>query len=46
MTSPYLYRPLLSLAVALPRMLEKIETKLADEKWERLRRGAFDCEPS
>jgi hypothetical protein len=29
MTSPYLDRPLLPLAVALPRMLEKIETELA-----------------
>ena len=28
MTSPYLDRPLLPLAVALPRMLEKIETEL------------------
>ena len=27
--SPYLDRPLVPLAVALPRMLEKIETKLA-----------------
>ena len=27
--SPYLDRPLLPLAVALPRMLEKIETTLA-----------------
>ena len=27
--SPYLDRPLLPLAVALPRMLEKIETELA-----------------
>jgi hypothetical protein len=32
MTSPYLNRPLIPLAVALPRMLEKIETELADEK--------------
>jgi hypothetical protein len=43
MTSPYLNRPLFPLAVGLPRMLEKIETELADErigaaeKW-RLRR--------
>jgi hypothetical protein len=43
--SPYLLRPLLPLAVALPRMLEKIETELAnekieaDEKW-RLHRRA------
>ena len=28
MTSPYLDRPLLPLAVALPRMLEKIEADL------------------
>jgi hypothetical protein len=27
--SPYLHRPLLPLAVALPRMLEKIEAELA-----------------
>ena len=31
MTSPYLDRPLIPLAVALPRMLEKIETELAGE---------------
>jgi hypothetical protein len=30
--SPYLDRPLLSLAVVLPRMLEQIEADLADEK--------------
>jgi hypothetical protein len=29
--SPYLLQPLLPLAVALPRMLEKIETQLANE---------------
>ena len=34
MTSPYLTRPLLPLAVALPPMLEKIETELANEKIE------------
>jgi hypothetical protein len=28
MTSPYLDRPLIPLAVALPRMLEKIEAEL------------------
>ena len=46
MTSYYLTRPLIPLAVALPRMLEKIETKLAHakigaaEKWRlRLRAG-------
>jgi hypothetical protein len=44
-SAPYLDRPLLPLAVALPRMLEKIETELADEnagtaeKW-RLRQRA------
>jgi hypothetical protein len=32
MTSPYLDRPLLPLAVALPRMLEEIEAELAGEK--------------
>jgi hypothetical protein len=31
MTSPYLNRPVIPLAVALPRMLEEIETELADE---------------
>ena len=30
MTSPYLDRPLLPLAVALPRMLEKTEAELAN----------------
>ena len=43
MTSPYLDRPLLPLAVALPRMLDKIEAALvtagAAEKW-RLRQRA------
>ena len=45
MTSPYLDRPLLPLAVVLPRMLETIEAELADEtmgvaeKW-RLRQRA------
>jgi len=43
MTSPYLDRPLIPLAVALPRMLEKIETALATarpaETW-RLRQRA------
>ena len=45
MTSPYLDRPLIPLAVAMPRMLEKIEAELADmkvnaaEKW-RLRQRA------
>jgi hypothetical protein len=34
MTSPYLNRPLFPLAVALPRILEKIETELADDKLE------------
>jgi hypothetical protein len=29
MTSPYLDRPLILLAVALPRMLEKIEVEIA-----------------
>jgi hypothetical protein len=32
MTSPYLDRPLVPLAVALPRMLEEIEAELADKK--------------
>jgi hypothetical protein len=32
MTSPYLNRPTVPLAVALPRMLEKIEIDLANEK--------------
>jgi hypothetical protein len=34
MTSPYLDRPLVPLAVALPRMLEEIEVELAGEKLE------------
>jgi hypothetical protein len=41
--SPYLDRPLLPLAVALPRMLEKIETDLATAgpaETRRLRRRA------
>ena len=45
MTSPYLDRPLLPLAVALPRMLEQIETDLATagpaEKWRLQRRAEF-----
>ena len=32
MISPYLTRPILPLAVALSRMLEEIETKLANQK--------------
>jgi hypothetical protein len=32
MTSPYLEQPLLPLAVALPRMLENVEAKLAGGK--------------
>ena len=44
-TSPYLNRPLLPLAVALPQMLDRIEAQLADEKLgaaaeERLRQRA------
>jgi hypothetical protein len=42
MTSPYLDRPLIPLAVALPRMLDKIEAELVTagaEKW-RLRQRA------
>ena len=45
MTSSYLNQPVIALAVALPSMLEKIETELADEatgaadKW-RLRQRA------
>jgi hypothetical protein len=41
MTSPYLDRPLVPLAVALPRMLEQIEAELAtatrpaEEQWLR-----------
>ena len=38
MTSPYLDRPLVPLAVVLPRMLDQIEAQLADEKLVR-RRG-------
>ena len=45
MTPPYLNRPLLPLAVALPQMLDRIEAQLADEKLgaaaeERLRQRA------
>jgi len=45
MTSPYLDRPLLPLAVALPRMLECVEAELANEglqaaEKEHLRRRA------
>jgi len=32
--SPYLDKPLFPLAVALPRMLEKIETELANDNLE------------
>ena len=32
--SPYLDKPLLPLAVVLPRMLEKIETELANDNLE------------
>jgi hypothetical protein len=43
MTSPYLDRPLIPLAVALPRVLDKIEAELAaagpGQEW-RLRRRA------
>ena len=34
MTSPYLQQRLLPLSVALPQMLDKIESKLANEKLE------------
>jgi len=44
MTSPYLNRPLVPLAVALPRLLAQIETELstaagppAEEQWLRQR---------
>jgi len=49
MTSPYLDEPLTPLAMALLRMLEKIETQLADQticaaKTRRLRqRAGFLC---
>jgi hypothetical protein len=36
--SPYLDQPLVPLAVALPRMLEKIETELANENLEATER--------
>ena len=38
MTSPYLDRPLLPLAIALPRMLAKIETELPRARPEERRR--------
>jgi hypothetical protein len=47
MTSPYLDRPLVPLAVALPRMLETIEAELADktvsaaDKWHLRQRAAL-----
>jgi hypothetical protein len=34
MSSPYLDRPLLPLAVVLPRLLEKIEAEVANKKVE------------
>jgi hypothetical protein len=45
MTSPYLNRPLVPLAVALPRMLAQIEAEIANKELEaaeerRLRRRA------
>jgi len=45
--SPYLDQPILPLAVALPRMLEKIGTELTDEKlgaaekWQRRMRAGL-----
>jgi hypothetical protein len=44
--SPYLNQPLLPLAVALPRMLEKIEADLGDETGGQPRRGASANERS
>jgi hypothetical protein len=44
MTSPYLDRPLIPLAVALPRMLEKIETELADKTHRLVRPLAFGAD--
>jgi hypothetical protein len=47
MTSPYLDRPLVPLAVALPRMLETIEAELADktvsaaDRWHLRQRAAL-----
>ena len=47
--SPYLDRPTVPLAVALPRMLEQIETELstaagsAEEQWLRQRAALIRC---
>jgi hypothetical protein len=41
MTSPYLDHPLLPLAVALPPLLENIETELANEKLGAARKEHF-----
>ena len=41
MTSPYLDRPLVPLAVALPRMLENIEAELASDTVEATEREAL-----
>jgi len=46
MTSPYLDRPLVPLAVALPRMLENIETELTGRELEATETGAFASAPS
>jgi hypothetical protein len=41
MTSPYLDRPLFPLAVVLPRLLENIEAKLANQKLEAASKEHF-----
>jgi hypothetical protein len=41
MTSPYLDRPLVPLAVALPRMLEQIEAELTGRKLEAADEGCL-----
>jgi hypothetical protein len=46
MISPYLNRPLLPIAVELPRMLEKIENQLAGKSAGRPIIGTFESAPS
>jgi hypothetical protein len=46
MISPYLNRPLLPLAVVLPRMLMEIETQLANETRARPIVGPFVSAPN
>jgi len=45
MISPYLDRPLVPLAVMLPRMLDQIEAELTDRSWKPQRNGGSKSEP-